>query len=439
VALREKMAAPTHSRKPERAATPASSRPKGSSTAQEPRLREACLAVRMWAPSTGNAGGAPSVWESDNPAVCLAIDLITASQGITVAQQREVLVAEFLSFQAAIFAARRLQWAVQGFSEGGDQEAASIAVLIHTQEDAPAQTVGGDLARSLGKASAGQILLTEKASHPFENIPGFPFIAAPGKGLRELLWRGPESQSNRSADEEILARLVEQHGIQEEPPEPPQPIANDHLDDSAAIENLDEQYAEPPRGKSRWVIGTVALAVLALAGVAFYLFHGRSTPATGQDQAPDQAQTQTAPPVAAPANAPVSLLGQPTSAQPAQPAVTGKTVPPGTAKAPKNSTKAAVKPPEESAQEKPPAPVEKPATPKVVEVPPAKGGRCDLDPGQYSEQVDQAWKKLGRGKYADAQRQFGAVLACDPNNASAKQGLERARLAAREADGGSDN
>lgn len=436
MALREKMAASTHPRKPEQARTPVSSRSKGSSTAQEPRLREACLAVRMWVSSPGNAERTASLWESDNPAVSLSVDLITASQGVPVAQQREVLVAEFLSFQSAILAARRLQWAIQGFSEGGDEEAASIAVLIHASEEAPSQTVGGELAHSLGKATAGQILLTEKASQPFENIPGFPLLAASGKGLRELLWRGPENQSTRSADEEILARLVEQHGVQEQPPEPPQQLAADEdLGASVGSGDLDQQYSEPPRGKSRWVIGAVALAVLTLAAVAFFLFRGSSTPATGQDQA----QTQTAPPAAAPANAPVGQPDQPPAAQPAQLAVTEKTVPPATAKAPKNPSKAAVKPPEESAPEKPAAPVERPPAPKVVEAPPAKGGRCDLDPSQYSGQVDQAWKKLGRGKYADAQRQFGEVLACDPNNASAKQGLERARLAAREADGGSDN
>ena len=44
-----------------------------------------------------------------------------------------------------------------------------------------------------------------------------------------------------------------------------------------------------------------------------------------------------------------------------------------------------------------------------------------------------------QGKYADAQRQFSAVLACDPNNASARQGLERAKFAASQAQGQPQN
>jgi hypothetical protein len=62
------------------------------------------------------------------------------------------------------------------------------------------------------------------------------------------------------------------------------------------------------------------------------------------------------------------------------------------------------------------------------------GGRCDLDPSQYSGQIDQAWKNLGRGKYNDAKREFSAVLACDGGNARAREGMERTRMAA-EAEG----
>jgi hypothetical protein len=58
-----------------------------------------------------------------------------------------------------------------------------------------------------------------------------------------------------------------------------------------------------------------------------------------------------------------------------------------------------------------------------------------MDPSQYSGQIDLADKNLGRGKYAAAIRQYISVLACDPGNGRAKQGLERARMASAEADG----
>jgi hypothetical protein len=98
-----------------------------------------------------------------------------------------------------------------------------------------------------------------------------------------------------------------------------------------------------------------------------------------------------------------------------------------------NPAKAEVKPPPVA-----PAPERERPAPKPAEPPPSRAnsnGRCDVDPSQYGGLIDQAWKNLGRGKYNDAKRQFGAVLACDPGNSSARTGMERARMAAAEADG----
>jgi hypothetical protein len=90
---------------------------------------------------------------------------------------------------------------------------------------------------------------------------------------------------------------------------------------------------------------------------------------------------------------------------------------------------------------KPPAGAPEKQAPKAVEPPAVKvnNAHCDLEPSQYSGQIDQAWKNLGRGRYADAKREFSAVLACDPSNAGAKVGLERARMAASQADGVHEN
>jgi hypothetical protein len=107
------------------------------------------------------------------------------------------------------------------------------------------------------------------------------------------------------------------------------------------------------------------------------------------------------------------------------------------AKAAKNPANTEVKPPPVA-----PAPERERPAPKPAEPPPSRAsgnGRCDVDPSQYSGLIDQAWKNLGRGKYNDAKRQFAAVLACDGGNARAKEGMERARMAAAAADGGSQN
>jgi hypothetical protein len=124
-------------------------------------------------------------------------------------------------------------------------------------------------------------------------------------------------------------------------------------------------------------------------------------------------------------NAQVAQGGQ---SAPASTSGAGRTVTQAPAKPAKDSFRNEANSPKPSAQEKPA---------KTAE--PGPRGRCDLESSQYSGQIDLAWKNLGRGKYADAQREFSAVLACDPNNARAREGLERARLAARQAQGQPEN
>lgn len=185
VALQEEMAAPEQTRTIEQAAPPGSFSKQG-----DPSSQGAFISVRFW---MGSGEPVASPLESDSPAVCLTQDLISASQGVPVAGQGEALVAGFPSFHAAILAARRLQWAMQGLSEADGLQAASVAILIHASEGGPGQPAGGEALGLLKQAAPGQILLTEEVSRFFENLPGLPMMAAPGKGLRELLWRAPKT------------------------------------------------------------------------------------------------------------------------------------------------------------------------------------------------------------------------------------------------------
>jgi hypothetical protein len=359
-------------------------------------------------------------WESEVPAISLAFDLITASGGVPVDRQGEILAVGFPSCESAIFVARRLQWAVQGFSESVDRPV-SLAILIHSPEDASGRKPGGKLPAFLDDAGSGEILLTEEAAQPFENLPGF-LLEAPSKGgLRRLLWRVPENHSTRSFDEEILAQLVEQHGAQSQPSQEPERAATPDVGFSEPVGtgNLAQPLSRLLRGKSRMVIGGLAAAVLLLVVVVVLsLSHGKPAPAPSQDQTQAPAASASAP------------VADSTPSPPAHSAATDRAETKAQIKAATNAAKAA-----EKASVNPPAPAAAPPAPKAVEPPPAQRGRCDLEPSQYSGQIDQAWKNLGRGKYADAQREFGAVLACDPGNGRAREGLERARMAAREAEG----
>jgi hypothetical protein len=424
------MAVSTQSRKPERAEAQNSTRTQGIAAP-----REACLSVRLWTASS-NSESLPSLWENESPAACLILDQIAASEGIPASRQGEVLTATFPTFQSAVFAARRLQWAVQGFSEAERLQATSLALLVHSPEEEHGKTIAEDVLHSLEQAAPGEILLTEKAGQPFDRLPGFPLQVASGDGLWELAWRAPESQSNRSYDEQILSQMIEQQGGQASPPERHEQQSAAEADYAGQAEADYTREPENARGSSRGKMIGIAVAALVVVGaVIFYFTQGKSNPAPASDQAQTQAQTQSQ-----------------TEQQPAQAAQGGPALPSGpparltkqeraeaaaAAKAAKNPPKVEVKPPPVA-----PAPERERPAPRPAEPAPSRASsnsRCDLDPSQYSGLVDQAEKNQGRGKYAAAIQQFIAVLACDPGNARAKQGLERARNAAAAAEGGSQN
>jgi hypothetical protein len=415
VSLPGKMAVLKHNRKSGHASSPvlSAATPKPSGPRGNPPSSEARLSIRLWTP-TGDAPPAPALWEQESPAVCLVLDLIAASEGVLVNGKEEVLTASFPSFPAAILTARRLQWAMQGFCPAEPPQAASLAVLLYDALT-PAE------ADSLQQAASGQILLTEAASKFLENLPGLLLQPATTEGLRELLWRDPEGKTARSLEDEILA----QRGVGQDGQDESSLPAKTALVAASGSENLD---ADSPHDTSRWLLGGVALAALAVAfTVTLYYFH---SPAASKDQ--KHTAYQPAPP-------PVALASQSQASQTNEPApATQAPAPPvtqhkqSTSKPAMNGSKDVARPPVQE--------VEKPSAVKTQLPPtPAPRGNCDLDPSQYAGQIDQARKNLGRGRYADAQRQFGAVLACDPNNPNAREGLERARMDAREADGQPEN
>ena len=418
----------TQSRMPERAEAQNSTRTQGI-----PAPREACLSARLWAAS-GNSEPLPSLWENENPAASLLLDLIAASEGIPATRQGEVLTATFPTFQTAVLAARRLQWAVQGFSEAERLQATSLALLVHSPEEEHGATIAEDNFHSLEQAAPGEILLTEKASQPLDRLPGFPLQVASGDGLWELVWRAPESQSTRSYDEELLAQLIERQGV-DHPEHQEQPPAAE-ADYAGEAEAEDLRQPERARGISRELtIGLAVAALVVVGAVIFFFTQGKSNPAPAPEQAQSQTQAQTQPQTQPQTEQQPATAAQGAPESSGSAARTAKQERNGApmAKTPQNPARAEVKPPPAAPEPERERPAPKPAEPPAQRA--SKDSRCDLDPSQYNGLIDQAWKNLGRGKYNDAKRQFGAVLACDAGNARAKEGMERARMAAAEADG----
>lgn len=130
------------------------------------------LYVRLW---TRREAGQPARagQESTDPAVCLTTDLLRASGADPVETDGRVCVARFSTLQAGILAARRLQWAAQGFSESENPVETAIAVLVQQAEDSPDALAGGPYPAVLERAAPGQILMTNNVGKDLEEMAGF--------------------------------------------------------------------------------------------------------------------------------------------------------------------------------------------------------------------------------------------------------------------------
>jgi hypothetical protein len=418
------MAALKQSRSPDQAATtkvPSSQTPAGAS-----------LGVRLW---PGNAQGSSDAvdWNKD-PAACLVIDLVTASDGTSSTPSGPLFSATFDDVRGAVFVARRLQWAMQGFSEAADRQGVGIALLVSTAEESTGKSSESSLS-ALDEAKPGQILLTEGCCRSLGELPIFSLQASAVAGLQELLWRVPGDQASLLGDEQKISHLIEQLGI----PDPALVDSGRHAKqkpaatDTAIAGSGNATTTLPSRpgllapvsgGKSRWLIGgAVAAALLIVLAGIFAVSH------RGAASGPAE-------PAASASNAPASQPSPPPSNRSVQPPQ-AENKPPGrdtqgqAARTPKETartekaTKAQKNPVQDAqAQDQ----TEEAAAPPPPEPKQAKRV-CDLDEQEIPDEIDTAERSLARGHYQDAQRQFGAVLGCEPGNARARAGQERVKRA----------
>jgi hypothetical protein len=438
---------------------------------ESPLCSAAALSIRLWRTNEAGQPGDLS-WTSDDPAVCLALDLIGAEHGVATMPQGRFLVAAFSGIQPAVSTARRLQWALSGLSEADRFAGTAAAVLVHAAPDLPALEAGSSALLPLEGAAPGQILLTAKAAELLHDLPGLPLQSVSDAGLCELLWRPSEAASSRSSDEEALSRFIQLNGLENEAPalaqQPAGPAAEPlpAVADSgpATLPEAMEQdtvkfagfelqaFASSPRKKPRWLlVSAVAAVLLVMAAIAAFYQKGVAKPAAvaahpaSSTAAPllVAAQASQSPPMnpASPAGAasapepvnpilPASAATEPEPAKPSPPAQAGRKQKelalsnprsPGAAKSQANKLKPAGGDAE---------PIDRKVRKPQANLPKAAAaGNCDLDSNMLPKMLDQAERSREQGNYPAALRQFRAVLACDRNNARARSGLDLTELA----------
>lgn len=395
------------------------------STQAAPVSTEVLLYIRLWTASSGAIAGADSPW-TDSACAALAADLIAASDGTNVTTSGSTLVSHFRNTLLAISAARRIQWAIAGFAETGI--GGNAAILIQPAEGSAEPSMPA----SLEQAQSGQILLTASLCAALENLPGLPLL--PGSETRELQWRTSTEPSSRNTDDQALARLIEQRGVEDPDPIRPDPVLPDPVQPdpvqpvrsrseqpsasafttapippvatqtTQAIGRVPADHATPPLETLLTRIQELPLWQKAAAGAIplvfivaiFFTFHSSKPPAS---TTPATTATPTATTQQPTAHAQPNTSANSATGNAQHTVVTQKSAPKSPPKNPKNDeTKTAY-------------------------------GACVINSSEIPLALDSAQVSFQNRRYAEAERRYRNVLACDSKNSRALSGLERARSA----------
>jgi hypothetical protein len=385
----------------ERASVPAPEGPAVNGREGPPRTMLLSLRLR-----TQDSRGAQAdvSWAGGSSAAALAIDVISASGGASDPPKGALLAAGFFNLPSALLAARRLQWALQGLGESAGSHNAAASIAIHSMED-PA---GSAVVSLLDHVAPGQVLVSSRIADAIQQLPGATLRPTVDGSWRELQWRGFETPSGYSTDEQSVLGMIRALG--REDPCPPQAEAPRTLAVSQAApatevvpERLGRPLLEPePQSafaKWKWLIigGAAAAVVLVVVLVAIVSGGHGKTPA----QNPDAATKATSPDTTTPL---------PAAPPPSSP-VAEKPQPP-----------------------KPPAkPGRQPKTDSKVEQPAQKTGPCNLTEAEIPRSLTRAENYMYAGKLDEAEAVYQRVLGCPTAHEKALEGLQRVhqRMAAQ--------
>jgi len=391
---------------------------------------EARICVRVWKTQDTAESRAIS-WQSNDPALYLVLDLISASKGVLSELRGPFLAATFAGVESAILTARRLQWAMQGFSGSDGTADIAVAILVQGSGDETDAGSSSQARITLEQAEPGQIFITPKTSDFLQNIPSLQLQAMPGSDVQELMWLNSAVAPNLSADEEAISALVKQNGLESEAP----PSAKEEMRDPAAPTTeavmpgvsapaFSEKRPGPRdpgaiRGMSpRRLVGIGGGAVALLALVGFFTFWQK-----GQSHNPNPVSTPAAVVQSTPGS--VTNSQSPGTGRPGQP--TGLSDPGRTGPALAPAVSAAEIQKDRKHKGIGSAPKERTDQKEAAQK--DKGGNCTLDSSDVPKMLVQADNNRGAGRYEDALRQYSRVLACDRESARARSGLELTRLA----------
>ncbi len=182
-----------------------------------------------------DGSAAPLTWAGSSAAAALALDLIAASEGVPRPATGTVLAAYFPQVQTAVLAARRIQWALQGFADTDHSGITGAIALVQSTAEAQGRTTPKQTSQDLEPpaiavlegAAPGQIFIRDNMAALLGNLPGLSLGEAGDTPWREVVWQISAAAPSFREDENALLQLLEEQGLEDPcPPEPePEPIA----------------------------------------------------------------------------------------------------------------------------------------------------------------------------------------------------------------------
>lgn len=405
------------------------------------------LIIHLFASPQSTAPAGDSSWHAKDSLIYLISDLVSACGGTPSESRDGYLVARFGDSPRALTAAKRIQLALLGFAKHCVKESAWSVIGVQAPYSQNSDSADAKAARAidwraiLESAQPGQILLAPSIWVRAKSLGEYRLYTLEGGAqVYEFVWAQAEiyeefrnllrSSPRREATERDATCAA---GRDQSVETPAVSSADDSVPtrEQAAFSDSNLQGPEAGREIIRplaagamqaftslrripkyfWTAAAVAavIAVFGLAAHLMYRSHHTRTPKGTQAKVQNEVPIQQV----------QAQMGQHSASD----------VSSSSLKTPAKSGKA----PESSSLSHPPQQdttsqdvSSRKASPQKSE---SHGGKCDLNPRQIPDFLEMADQKRARGSYGDAERQYNAVLGCEPGNTRAREGLAKTRAA----------
>lgn len=413
------------------------------------------MVFRFWGPNARSAEAAGEHPPLHNPGVLALIeDAVASKRGVFVTARDQLYVSGLKQPADALVVSRQVQLGLQGFRgrHGSGPVAVSIAIDAGSGDRATAEApsepeahaagaIGSspsvdpahsapkpshDLVTLLKLSKPAQILITHDLCQQVAGIKSLPLKSFPGRfGVYEYLWTAEEKLDLLQSEPQLTLTALS--------PAPPMPTGSIPLKSRNAqtipasgttkafdLPQSSDGMVQPAQSafQSRMpaprilVFAAVGLAAIGAAiAVGIHLAHGPASSAAPAQTAAPVSNPQPLPAANPfPANSPAPGATQHAASNP--PSIPAEKPRPASTSSHAAAKQAAIKP--AAQMEEKPAPAQAPPPPACAQA---------MDATRLVVLGEQS---RGRGDYANAIRVFREVLACDPNNAAAREGLDKA-------------